>query len=330
MRVLVIGAGAVGQSFGLALSEGGAEVSFLVRPRYAGEVDAGLVVHRVRRLGRTQTTTLKPASVLTEPTETHEGYWDQVWIALSSTALRGPWLDELTAGLDAGALVMLQPGLGDLRYVLDRWPSSRLVQGVITLVAWQAPLEGERLDPPGIAVWIPPGTKVPLAGPEPLARDCAEALSRGGLPATFDPDGPTLAASLSAAMMPALVGLELSGWSLERLRHGPHLRPSLAAAREALAIVAAELKRPEPLWAGALRPAALGALLRLAHVAMPLPVEIYLQQHFTKVGDQTRAMLQTYIDKGVEQGLGTRALEALIAELTARDGWPSEGRYLAR
>ena len=51
LRVCIVGAGAVGQVYGLHLQRGGAEVSFLVRDKYAEETAAGMVLHPLRDKG---------------------------------------------------------------------------------------------------------------------------------------------------------------------------------------------------------------------------------------------------------------------------------------
>ena len=50
MRILVLGAGAIGGYYGLRLAEAGADVSFLVRPGRAAQLERdGLVVVQPRR-----------------------------------------------------------------------------------------------------------------------------------------------------------------------------------------------------------------------------------------------------------------------------------------
>ena len=50
MRILVVGAGAIGGYFGGRLLEAGRDVTFLVRPRRAGELAAnGLVIKSAER-----------------------------------------------------------------------------------------------------------------------------------------------------------------------------------------------------------------------------------------------------------------------------------------
>jgi hypothetical protein len=51
--------------------------------------------------------------------------------------------------------------------------------------------------------------------------------------------------------------------------------------------------------------------MRLASWAMPFDVETYLRVHFTKVGDQTRDFLRTYLALGRSGGQRTDALALL-------------------
>src|SRR5258708_12580387 len=63
IRILVVGAGAIGGYFGGRLLEAGRDVTFLVRPRRAGELSAnGLVI----RSPFGNATISKPPTVLTE------------------------------------------------------------------------------------------------------------------------------------------------------------------------------------------------------------------------------------------------------------------------
>ena len=49
MKVLVVGAGAVGQVYGHALARGGARVTFLVKPKHVEEARRGFVLYELNR-----------------------------------------------------------------------------------------------------------------------------------------------------------------------------------------------------------------------------------------------------------------------------------------
>ena len=53
---------------------------------------------------------------------------------------------------------------------------------------------------------------------------------------------------------------------------------------------------------------------------MPFPLEIYLKEHFTKVGDQTRSHLQSYLSLAADRELPCAALTELRDGLRTLDG----------
>ena len=116
--------------------------------------------------------------------------------------------------------------------------------------------------------------------------------------------------------MPHLVALEAEGWSLAGLRKGEHVKTASAASKEALAVVAAFTDTEVPGFMACLvRPCLMRLLLGVAPWAVPYPLEVYLKYHFTKVADQTRLMIGTYIEQGKQRDLPVANLEALSALL---------------
>lgn len=319
MRALIVGAGAVGQVYGLHLQRGGAEVGFFVKERQAAQARGGFTLHAHRKGGRTETLRLEAPVVVTRAAELAAAPWDAVWLCVSATALRGPWLDELLAAVPNATIVSLTPGLEDREYLLQRVPPERLVSGVITLVSYQAPLpvgSPAVASPavalsPGVAFWFPPLSASPFDGPRARVQPIVETLRRGGCPAKQRPRAWEGAARASAVMMPVLVALEAEDWSFARLRKSPHLRTAAAAAREAMGLVAAHQGRRAPWLRLLVRPLGLRMLLRLAPRLMPFDFEAYLAYHFTKVGDQTRFLVRSYVERGRALGCPTAALEAL-------------------
>lgn len=318
MRALLVGAGAVGLTYGYHLQQGGAEVSYLVKPKYAAEAQRGFTLYQLRTLRRPRQVRLDGAGVLTSAAEVAEQTWDQIWLCVSSTAIRRrDFLGGLLGGLDSGTLVALQPGMDDRRLLLEHWPEERLVQGVITLIAYQAPLPGEdHMPDKGVAFWLPPMSKSPFAGPPDAARAVVKALKAGGMPAGVDANGPGAAASISAVMMPWLVALEAEQWSFRKLKEAPDVMALAAAsATQALAIVEKETGRRAPASLRGLGTGSVRALMGVADTVLPLPIQPYLAYHFTKVGDQTRQMIRTYIDKGRQYGLPTDRLQELTLQI---------------
>ncbi len=302
MKILIIGAGAVGQTYGRALQRGGAKVSVYVREKYAAEARSGYVVHWLSWPRGAQTDRFVPDSVITSAAQVARQHWDQLWLCVSSPALRGRWLIELIEAMGKATLVTLQPGLSDRALLLELCPEDRLLTGMIAFIAYSSPLPGETRDPPGVAAWCPWVAPSPFSGPPEAARQVVQTLKRGGCPAKVVGEVRDQAVKGSAVLLTAIAALEATGWSLARFR-AERANLATAAAREALAASGSSAATPPAF------------LLKLASVVgpwvLPLPFEPYLEYHFTKVGDQTRMALEEWIAEGERLGTSTAQLQEL-------------------
>ena len=318
LQVLVVGAGAVGQVFGHAYQRGGAKVTFLVRDKYQAAAARGFTLYPLNQR-KHPAERFEGFEVITSAREVAARRFDQIVLTVSSPALRGPWLaDLLTAAKDA-TIVALQPGLDDRGVLIAAGAApERLVQGLISLVSYHAPLPGEtRFPAEGMAYWYPPLSPSPFSGPADRVTAVVAALAKGKLPAKRHRDVGKLAAFPSAVMMPYLVALELGGWTVGGARRAGTFTLGARAAREAIAVVGHALGKP-PLGVRLLaRPRLLRAGLWGARPLIPLPFEIYLREHFTKVGDQTAEFIDLYIAKGRAAGLPVEALTELANRLRA-------------
>ena len=193
-----------------------------------------------------------------------------------------------------------------------------MVSGVITLISYSAPLPGEtRFPQPGMAYWFPPLAPSPISGARDRVAAVLAVLRKGRLPVRRHRDARRLAAFPTAVMMAYLVALECAGWSFQELVR-TRLALGARAAREAIAAVALGSGKPPLALRVVTRPRVLRIGLWLAKLVVPLPLEIYLEYHFTKVGDQTRAFVASYIERGRAAGVETSALEELVAALPAQ------------
>ena len=328
MRVLVVGAGAVGQVYGRHLQLGGADVTFLVRERYREQAKAGFDVYPLNRRDKTLPIRFDGFGVVARPDELGgsgalgSGPFDQVWLTVSSPALRGSWLPELAAATGNATYVVLQPGHDDRAIVVRAGVSrEQIVSGMISMISYHAPLPDEtRFATPGMAYWFPPGSPSLFSGPAERVDRVVAALRAGKQPAKRHRDASIAAAFGSAVMMPYLVALEANGWSLSSLVRSPLASLASRAAREALAIVGATSTTHVPFGPRIARHTTIVRTgLWLARRVVPLPVESYLEAHFTKVGDQTREIVARYISLGIEAHLTVAALRELLATLSDRD-----------
>ena len=317
MRTLLIGAGAVGQVYGRHLQAGGAEVAFYVKEKYAEACRAGMRMYPLNE-GKAAVM-FDGVAVHTDLVAALQEGWDQVWLCVSTTALMGDWLEQVADRLGGATLVALQPGVTAVERIEALFPEARVVWGGISMISYQTPLEGVEDREEGVAYWFPPMGPSPFWGDEEGAKAVAAALKKGGCPAKHNPKGAEQMIFGSALLMPHLVALEGAGWSFAGLREGDWLKLATAASREAMELISARTGYKTPAIKAVIRPFWLGALTRVAGCVVPLPIEPYLEYHFTKVGDQTRAMMRAYFEIGREQGRPTPALAALV-EKASLDG----------
>ncbi len=323
-RVLVVGAGAVGQVYAYHAQQGGAEITFFVRDKYRDEIARGLDLYPLNRSRshRTEPVRFEGFQVVSRPDEVATRRFDQVYLTVSSPALQGPWLADLIRATGDATIVSLQPGRDDRETILAAGaPADRLVSGIITLISYAAPLPGEtRFPKPGMAYWFPPMSPAPFSGsggpggPGERTAAVVALLRKGRLPAKQDRDVARAAAFPTALLMTYLVALENAGWSFRTLARG-HIQLGARGAREAIGVVGHGEGRPPLGLRLAARPGILRMALWFGARAMPLPLEIYLKEHFTKVGDQTREFMLRYIARGKAAGLSVAALEQLMATL---------------
>jgi 2-dehydropantoate 2-reductase len=322
--ILFVGAGAVGQVYARHAQLGGARVGFHVREKYVDEIQSGLKMFQyASRPGKSKPrpAVLSNAQVCTTPEQMAEGDWDIIVLCMSSTALRKPWLEPFLARVKPDAtLVVLQPGPRDRAYVAERFPLERTVYGMIGFIAWQGPLDGEQLPQEGLAYWLPPGSPSLFSGPKERLQPLLDAWAKGKLGAKEVDDVGKTSAFPACTLNTYLAGLELEGWSFKALKSSPRLSRVTAAMKEASAVMSATVNAPVP---GGLKmvhkPLVFKLAMGLGPCVVPFPLETYLAYHFTKVGDQTRDNLKSYLKLAQDHNISTPGLASLVDELLALD-----------
>ena len=319
MRILIVGAGDVGRTYGHHLQRGGASIAFLVKEKYRQSAQRGWTLRWMRPAQAALTDRFEAQGILTSMDAVARESWDQVWLAMSSDALDPSWLDPLLLAVRDAPIIGLQPGMDDDEMLQSRICSDRLVQGLIGIVAWESPLPGEQGTPEGLAYWFPPLSASLFCGPRPLVDNIVRTLKKGGCPARRVDDVAQVRARASGALMPLITALEASNWSFSQLAHSDQLATGLRGAQEALAIVAAHRAEGRPIWRCLLKGFLVRLLLPIARRLAPMDLERYLRHHFTKVGSQTRQMMRSYIDVGTRHALPTNTLDSLLASSEAGD-----------
>ena len=315
MSILVVGAGSIGQLYGHCLARGGAQVGVYVRPRYTDEAHSGYRLYDLRR-GFDAPETFSPDAVYSRPEELSATDHDAVLLCIPSDGLRGPWLEDFCRAIGDTPIISLTPGLGDRDYLRQYVADECLGIGLITAISYPCPMPGETVDEPGTAYWLPPLAPAYFEGPDEVLRPVTEPLGNGGMKARKIDAVATRSAFGSSLLIPFIAALESTGWSLPKLRRSRDRRRLLArACDEALEAVESKLDARRPFPVRFLGPTNWRGLLTVAPWFPPFDLEVYLQVHFTKVGKQTRMMLEDYIDRRREDGLDSPALQQLLRHI---------------
>ena len=308
-RILIAGSGAVGAVYAAHLEQAGCYVSFLVRDRNAANAQMPRDLHRFRMLGKPRSVTQDIPCI-----ETIEGEWDQLWLCLPSTALETEWLGRRLQELDQQTpLLSWTPDIRDRQRLEARYRGP-VSQGLIGLLSFQSPLPDTDMQEQGFAYLLPPMAAA-VVDASPAGRQAADWLNKGGLATRTSEQLPWLAARGSAVMINSIAALELSGWSFRELRAGDNLTLAAQAAREAIRASALDLGT-DPGMAEKLPYRSLLSMLLAAGPALsPVPLEAYMKFHFSKVGKQTRMMLDSWLILAEEHQVPAPALSELRRRL---------------
>jgi hypothetical protein len=306
MRVVIVGAGAVGQVFGWHLHRSGAEVAFRVRRPEA--VRRPFVTHPLRG---DPTSGRFDAPVFGTDAEVRAFAPDIALLTVPADALHGAWLAPFLDAVGSGAVIAMEPGAEEDRLIRRARKSVRLTQGIVAFIAYQAPLPGEtRFTEPGVAYWLPPFVSCPFSGD--VAPAFVAQLRAGGMAATVSGDLSAEGTYGPVALGPWVTALQAAGWSFDRARSSDVLPLGARALVEAVAVVERGSTVPAPRWIRWVGPRLIRTVLRWGPRLVPLDLETYLQFHFTKVGPQVRMHLEEVLHRGMALARPTDALRELL------------------
>ncbi len=301
IRVLIVGAGAVGQTFAYHLHRGGAQVSVLVKPQYREACQKGFYLYSLNQKNQGPFK-WEADQVLTSPEEVARFTWDAVFLCIPTTGLVG--IEKLIQSIGDATCVNLVPGTL-AEQTLRHWvPRNRWVGGVISLVAYAAPLPGETFSRPGTAFWLPPFSTTPLQGPDERVQPLLQILNAGGMKARQLKQEIQSWIGFPDALLTVLIAsLRHANWELKTLCQSQHLHRLSLALKEVAQIVAHRENQSPPLYWACLTPWTLKTLITLAPRWTPFPLEALLKAHFNKVNQQMKDLLQEHIENGVKFGL---------------------------
>lgn len=319
-RALIVGAGAVGQVYGHFLQRGGASVSYFVKGAYKAQCEQGFSLYRCRHAGLGPKEYFEADAIYTRFDELKDQEFDHIWIAVSSNDLRGEWLGRLKPLIGDTTVVMLQPDLEDQDYVLQFFPETQIVYGMINFMGYENPLpdmpeQHPDADKKGVAYFMLPMTAAEFSGEPERLPAVMYALDQGRYPVKAQQDVPRLYADRSAWMIPLVATLELENWSFKRVVEGKSLSLASEGARQALAIVAAKFHRRQNWTERAVGRFLFKRLLPVVRWVFPMDAESFVKYQFRKTAKQTRFMLDHFIQQGESLGLQTDALVTLRQQL---------------
>jgi len=309
-RILIVGAGAVGQVYGRHLTLAGCDVSVLVKPKYAKDAKDGFWLHH-HRLRRTDPIVqFKPDQVYSD-IPSARGIWHQIWICVPTPAVYEPWIDELARYMTGeSTIVTFQPGLDEYEHICTKFDRERVVQGMVGMISYQAPLPGEHLEP-GVAYLFPPFAPSTFGGQRERATSVVELLHKGGCPAAVRMDANEQAMLGTSMLTPMIAALEVANWNFKTFTSSPLLPLALDASAEAATVVEAKSGAKSWLMPKLRRPFVFKTLLPLAESLTPFPLQKYLQYHFSKVRPQTIGNMRQFLEYGTSYGTSTVALKEL-------------------
>lgn len=317
MKVLIIGAGAVGQVYAHHLVKGGAEVSFYIKEKYSAELQQGVHLYQhsvIGKLtgGRTKHTLFQDFKTISSTQELEAESYDYIINTVSSTALRSGWWEAFKNASGKALIIGLQPALDDTQFILKTLPEPRYIKGLIQFISYQSPLPGGK-EPAGYHYLLPPVAGL-FENAKGNASPLMSALIKGGFKAKKQNDLNFFSSSLSSISIPLTAALEKADWSIKKLLTDNNLKEGLASSLEANIAVSQALNKPASS-PRLLKPWISGLLLKIMPAIFPFDIEVYLKFHFSKVGDQTRLMLEQYIAHAKVHQLDHSATSALLDSL---------------
>ena len=320
VTALIVGAGAVGQVYGHFLQRGGTSVSYFVKEKYKEECEKGFTLYRCRRGGLGAAEKFEADGIYTNYEELKQTKWDQVWLTVSSADLRGGWLEQLKDAIGDASVVMLQPDLDDRDLIYSVFPPERVVCGIVNFISYQTPLPdlpdyhpdaGKK----GVAYLVLPMMPAEFSGNEHRLPDVAGAMAAGRFNVKVEQDASRIYADRSAMMIPLVALLELENWSFRRLRISNSLELAVAAAQEALSIVAAKFGKRLNWTERLFSLFWVKMALPMMRVLSPMDAESYAKFQFVKTAPQTRMMLKHFIEDGEKLGQSVQSLKELYDRL---------------
>jgi len=185
MKVLIVGCGAVGQVYGLALQKAGVRLGFLDKPVTAEKLvqareKGGLLIYQVTRQRKSDPIPyrIKDYQVIINAEESRQFEPDQIWFTTPSQVYYSDWFHEFLQQVPSKRVVCFTPEGSRPEFLTDQF-GDRVVYGGTTFMAWQGDLDGGGGKPDGINFWRSP-LGISLAGSQDACMEVARFLKPPG------------------------------------------------------------------------------------------------------------------------------------------------------
>lgn len=310
MKILIVGAGAVGLVHGHHFVNAGHQVTFLVKEKYQQilekEKQEGIVLYHLNKdKYLQQPLRFTNFSTITQWDDAND--FDLITLSISSTALRQLPLsiikEKIENSTKSASLLMLQPSEEDLKHLAQVIAKEYILQGMITLISYQTDNINEGVNPAGTAYYLPP-LPMPISATHLLQqkgnlKNVVTLFNQSDIKAKSVTSALDESRLISAFFMTFLCALEAANWQFEHLKNSKKLLQQLSAAQRDLLPqkimtngVFAPLKKR--LLKSLLKPWFYKILIKTSPTLIPLPLEAYLKKHFLKVRPQTLMYMQDY------------------------------------
>lgn len=318
MNILIVGAGSVGQVYGRHLLKAGARVSFFVREKYADSLKKGYSVYPLNETREKLPARVTGFHVITQLTDVEAQSWNQVYLCIPSTGLKGDWLAPFMRAIRDATVISILPGLDDRNAILAHLPENQLVSGTVSFASYNAPLPGEAYTEKGMAYWFfPMAPNQYSSNDRKRVNEVVSLLRKGRIPAKAVRDITRYLTFSIASTEVLIIALEMGGWTFRGLNR-ELLREACRGTHEAMKVAAKRLGVRAPVFRFLIQPLTIRFATTLLPKLMPLPFEAMLKAHYTKVRSQTHQELNAYIDAGEKLGVSVERMKKLREKIQLR------------
>lgn len=308
MKVVIVGAGSVGQVYAYALQHGGADVSLFVKDKYRASLAQGFDLYALN-LGREPLHVTIP-SILSSVNEVRAEVWDAVILCIPTNGIRSPDFPALLQATGNATVLSMIPGENVEQEITRFIPNDRFLNGIIGIISYPAPLPGESLVKPGTAFWNAPFASSVISGSKDRALPLVKIFKKGGLPFQFkdrkdlDPFGEPL-------LRVFIASLRRSGWTFASFLQKDEQRIFRAALDEAMTVVEKRNGKKRLFFLKWNLTPLFRLLQMCSRLLAPFDMETYLRVHFTKVGIQMQEGVHFLIKEAGQLALPSDNLRLL-------------------